>query len=264
MSVYPIFPDQIPEIHLTSGNYSATFAKTQAELEEVQRLRFAVFNLELGEGLDSSFASQMDQDDYDAQCHHLIVRDDRSGELVGTYRMQSESMGLSTGKGFYSGAEFDLSHFPEGLLTQSLELGRACIASEHRSGRVLFLLWRGFFNYLRANNLRYMFGCCSLNSQSPEEGWALFTRLERAGHLRMPFLIPARPAFACPRPPISEEQIADTILPRLMSLYIDYGASICSEPALDREFKTIDFLTLLDLQSLPQKMLKVFSQDFAP
>ena len=28
------------------------------------------------------------------------------------------------------------------------------------------------------------------------------------------------------------------------------GAKICGPPALDRHFKTIDFLTLLDLESL--------------
>jgi putative hemolysin len=40
-------------------------------------------------------------------------------------------------------------------------------------------------------------------------------------------------------------------IPRLMAAYIAVGAQICGEPALDREFKTIDFLTLLDLGSLP-------------
>ncbi len=29
------------------------------------------------------------------------------------------------------------------------------------------------------------------------------------------------------------------------------GAKICGPPAIDREFGTIDFLTLLDLQALP-------------
>jgi putative hemolysin len=35
----------------------------------------------------------------------------------------------------------------------------------------------------------------------------------------------------------------------LLSAYLSLGAWICGPPALDRDFKTIDFLTLMDLQS---------------
>ena len=36
------------------------------------------------------------------------------------------------------------------------------------------------------------------------------------------------------------------------------GAKICGAPAIDREFKTIDFLTLLDLKSLPARVADRF------
>ena len=257
---YPIFPEQIPTLDMKSGHYRADFARTQAELEQVLRLRFEVFNIELGEGLDSSFESRMDRDKYDDQCHHLIVRDERTGELVGTYRMQTRAM-ADSGHGFYSGEEYDLSGFPDDLLAESLELGRACIGHAHRNGRVLFLLWRGLFAYLRHNNMRYMFGCCSVTSQDPAVGWAVHTRLDRAGALRSPFLIQAREQYTCPNSEVSEEEIAGTELPRLMSLYLDYGACICSQPAIDRAFKTIDYLALFDLQVVPPKLAKVFNQD---
>ena len=39
-----------------------------------------------------------------------------------------------------------------------------------------------------------------------------------------------------------------------MRAYLAIGAKICSAPAIDREFKTIDFLTLLDLQAIPQRL----------
>jgi putative hemolysin len=32
---------------------------------------------------------------------------------------------------------------------------------------------------------------------------------------------------------------------------LSVGAKVCGPPALDRQFKTIDFLTLLDLEALP-------------
>jgi putative hemolysin len=42
--------------------------------------------------------------------------------------------------------------------------------------------------------------------------------------------------------------------PKLMSSNFSIGAKICGEPSLDAEFQTIDFLTLLDLQTLPESV----------
>jgi putative hemolysin len=40
--------------------------------------------------------------------------------------------------------------------------------------------------------------------------------------------------------------------------YLTIGAKICSAPAIDREFKTIDFLTILDLQTLHPRVARRF------
>jgi putative hemolysin len=40
-------------------------------------------------------------------------------------------------------------------------------------------------------------------------------------------------------------------IPKLLRAYLTLGAKICGPPALDRQFKTIDFLTLLDLETMP-------------
>jgi putative hemolysin len=167
------------------------------------------------------------------------------------------------GQGFYSDSEYVLDQLPPELLAQSLELGRACIAMEHRSGRVLFLLWRGLLYYLQLNGLRYMFGCCSLTSQDPEEGWALYTRLIRSGNVLPIVNLSPRPDYICEMVECSEEIVAGSEMPRLMRLYLDYGATICSQPALDRAFKTIDYLALFDLQDIPPKLMKVFKKDIA-
>jgi putative hemolysin len=41
-----------------------------------------------------------------------------------------------------------------------------------------------------------------------------------------------------------------------MRLYLDYGAKVCGPPAMDREFKTIDFLTLLDVEQFDPRIRK--------
>jgi putative hemolysin len=40
--------------------------------------------------------------------------------------------------------------------------------------------------------------------------------------------------------------------------YLAIGAKICGPPALDRELKSIIFLTLLDLQTLPDETKRRF------
>ena len=70
------------------GNYQIRMADTAEDLKLAQALRFHVFNLELKEGLQSSYATGLDCDRFDAVCDHLLVEDLNSSEVVGTYRMQ--------------------------------------------------------------------------------------------------------------------------------------------------------------------------------
>jgi putative hemolysin len=51
-------------------------------------------------------------------------------------------------------------------------------------------------------------------------------------------------------PPASSATETTEKVPKLLKTYIGVGARICGAPAWDREFKTIDFLTLLDLAQL--------------
>ena len=46
--------------------------------------------------------------------------------------------------------------------------------------------------------------------------------------------------------------------PKLLRAYLTIGAKICGPPAIDREFHTIDFLTLLDLQTLHPRVAARF------
>ena len=71
------------------------------EIREAQRLRFEVFNLEMNKGLEASYASGLDGDEFDPICDHLIVRDLKSQEVVGTYRLLLGSQ-AERNLGFYS------------------------------------------------------------------------------------------------------------------------------------------------------------------
>jgi putative hemolysin len=230
-------------------DYSVRMATSPEDLRAAQTLRFMVFNLELQEGLESSYLTFRDEDPYDAGCDHLLV--ETGGEVVGTYRMQT---GLSAAEhlGFYSAQEFDLTPF-EAIRAQVLELGRACVHIDHRNLRVLSLLWRGIADYARRHGCRYLLGCSSLTSQDPEEGLALFSMLSHK-HLAPPALrTTPRAGWECVAPAIERDPAPVPRAPKLLSAYMSIGAKICGPPALDREFKTIDFLTFLDLETLPAR-----------
>ncbi|MBA2621709.1 MAG: GNAT family N-acetyltransferase, partial [Acidobacteria bacterium] len=121
--------ETIPAIEISENRYVARFARSADEIDRALRLRFEVFNLELREGLDVSFITGRDEDEFDATCHHLIVIEKSSNEIVGTYRLQTLREAKSAA-GFYCAGEFDLESLPAKLLTESLEIGRACIARE--------------------------------------------------------------------------------------------------------------------------------------
>jgi putative hemolysin len=226
--------------------YSARLAECVEEKAEAFRLRFLVFNIELNEGLESAYETGYDTDEFDAVCDHLIVEHVPTGKAIATYRMQT-GPNAAANLGYYSEREFDFSPF-ESLRNSVVEVGRAAILKEHRTFEVLNLLWKGIASYALQHCGRYLVGCSSLTSQDQAEGLELYRQLE-------PFLaaseLRTKPQNGFGLNVDSTLQgTCSVTAPRLLRAYLNLGARICGEPAIDREFKTIDFLTLLDLESL--------------
>ena len=231
--------------------YRLRLATTTADVRAAQTLRFLVFNLELNEGLEQSFATCLDADPFDEICDHLLVEDVRTGEVVGTYRMQTGAKAAAN-RGYYSGQEFDLTPL-EPLRGEILELGRACVHQEHRNLAVLGMLWKGISDYARAAGVSCVMGCSSVTSQDPAVGAAMYAAL-RPRHLApSAWRVNPIPAWACALDRTLEKAPK---VPKLLAAYLSLGASICGPPAIDREFKTIDFLTFLDLRTLPEATVR--------
>jgi putative hemolysin len=255
-----------PRIHAEVGRYRLRLAESAEDREAACRLRFKVFNIELNEGLASSYQTGLDSDQFDLFCEHLLVEDKTESNparrVVGTYRMQSGAT-AERNLGYYSEQEFNFASY-EPLRPGILELGRASIDREHRTPEVLTLLWRGIAQYANDMGLRYLVGCSSLTSKDPVEGWQVYRQLE---HYRVPpeFATEPTTAYALPieqgspltQSPSQTEDLAlsspppaQAKVPKLLKTYMAIGARLCGPPAWDREFGTIDFLTLLDLKLL--------------
>ena len=253
---YPRFSSLLPAFDIRSGAYCARFARNEADLRNAQTLRYEVFNLELAEGFDRSHAEGRDIDQYDAGCHHLLVIEQATGSVIGTYRMQIAEMAAAH-CGFYSKDEFDLSNLPDAFLNNAVELGRACVARDHRSGRVLYLLWRGLIHYLVQNRRRYFFGCSLITSQDPVDAARVLAYLRANGHLHPTLHVSPKPDFDVMPAAAAEHLADDAMIPRLMRLYLTYSSKICGTPAIDRQFKTIDFFTVFDQCAVSKKTQKL-------
>jgi putative hemolysin len=233
----------------TTSLFRVTLAQSSESLLECQRLRYMVFNLELHEGLSTSDRSGLDIDPFDSFCDHLMVRDLESGKLVGTYRLQTGET-AQRNLGYYGNQLFDFSIY-EPVRRQMLELGRACVHEDYRNIMVLHALWKGIAVYSTRHDSRYLIGCSSISSQDENYGAAMYESLKQR-HLVEPALrTEPQPGYACQS---TGEAVEVKRPPRLFRAYLDISGKICGPPAIDREFKTIDFLTVVDLYNLPDRV----------
>ena len=244
-----------PKVYGAIGDLQVQLAKTRSDILQAQRLRYEVFYEERA-AIPSVLAGmrRLDQDPYDAICDHLVVEHLATKEIVGTYRLQTGKMALEH-LGYYSAQEFDFAPF-EAMRGGMVELGRACVHQQHRNMVVLGLLWKGIADYAREHDARYLIGCSSLTSQDPAVGASVYSDLCRK------YLAPAEwrttpvAAFHCSMDSLAAEPQK---VPKLLRAYLTLGSKICGPPAIDRTFKTIDFLTWADLEELPATVRNRFS-----
>ncbi len=260
------FPRHVmhPAVLAEVGQFRIKFAETVHEVEEAQRLRYEIFNVEQGKGLDSARGEGRDSDEFDEHCLHLIVIEKALGAVIGTYRLHLGTIACSA-KGFYSSREYDIRGI-DAIAEKSLELGRSCVSPAFRTGSVMALLWSGVAELMRRAKLRYMLGCVSLEETDPAVGWALYEHFVSDG--RLCSFLSATPRQGYLLPPVDEMQIANILcsartlrekIPPLFKGYLRIGCKICGPPALDSEFGTIDFLIIVDAHKLPERYVRHFS-----
>jgi putative hemolysin len=240
-------------LSVVDNRYEVRIAATKGEIETALRLRHRVFNVELG---NQSDAGELEFDEYDASSRHLIVIDRESGATVGTYRLNSIESALDA-HGFYSFSEFSVEDLPHEVLKHGVEVGRACIAPEHRNTKVLYLLWKGLARYMQLAEKRFIFGCCSIFTRDELVGEKAFHQLAEAGHFHEAFRVePRRNAlYLGPADEIERDPVE---LPGLFNMYLRIGAKVCGPPIIDADFGTIDFFVVFDRKAMTDKCRKMF------
>lgn len=245
-----------PVPQIAKGGLSVSWAKHADEVRQAQRLRFKVFAQEMGARLDT-LSPGHDVDLFDNYCEHLLVRDDLTREVVGTYRLLTPAQARRVGS-TYSDLEFDLTRL-RSLRERMVELGRSCVHPDYRHGGVIMALWGALAEFMVRNKLDTMIGCASIpmlhnGIVSGDVAASIWHQL-KASHLA-----PIE-HHVHPRLPLPVEQLDSSLMvepPALIKGYLRLGAKILGAPAWDPDFNTADLPMMMRINDLPPRYRKHF------
>jgi L-ornithine Nalpha-acyltransferase len=234
-------------------------AETPDEIRVAQRLRYHVFHEECGARVTN--LNGLDEDRFDPVSEHLLVIEPfalgasnfalRDGNLVGTYRLISQTSAKSAG-GFYSQAEFDL----EPLLARKsdlrfLELGRSCILKRARGSAVIELLWQGIWDFVRRHRIDVMLGCASFEGTDPLVHAEALNFIAQNVPTPEDWVVNAQPhrLHATPVAPYDVKR-AIANLPPLIKGYLRLGCYFGQGCVVDHAFNTTDVLIILPVAAI--------------
>ena len=249
-------PSARPPQRAAGDGIEVSWARHLDEVRAAQRLRYQIFAGEMGARLSTPVPGH-DVDLFDDFCEHLLVRDEATRQVIGTYRVLTPAQARRVGS-TYSDTEFDLTRL-RGLRERMVELGRSCVHAEHRQGGVILALWSALAAFMQRNGLDTMIGCASIpmwhqGVVSGDAAASIWCQLS-ATHMA-----PIR-YHVQPRLPLPVERLDGSLAiepPALIRGYLRLGAKVLGAPAWDPDFNTADLPMLMRLDDLPPRYRRHF------
>lgn len=237
--------------------FTVAWARHLDEVRQAQRLRFQVFAQEMGARLPQPLPGH-DVDLFDDFCEHLLVREQSSQQVIGTYRVLTPAQALRVGS-TYSDTEFDLTRL-HALRPRMVELGRSCVHPAHRHGGVILALWGALTHFMERNQLDTLIGCASmpLGSQGvagAHEAASVWRQLKEK-HLA-PIEFHVRPRLPLPLRHLNDSVAAEP--PALVKGYLRLGAKVLGAPAWDVDFNAADLPMMLRLADMAPRYRRHFA-----
>ncbi|MBT9611672.1 MAG: GNAT family N-acetyltransferase [Burkholderiales bacterium] len=231
---------------------TVSFAQSEEQVREAQRLRYQVFCEEMGAQINT-LEPGIDRDIFDPYCEHLLVRDHDTLEVVGTYRVLNPAQARKIGS-YYAETEFDLTRLSH-LSDRMVEVGRSCVHPAYRNGATIALLWSGVLNYMRQHGYDYLIGCASIGmADGGHTAASIYRRLSLEHMSPIEWRV-------FPRNGLSLDALDSTMnapLPPLIKGYMRLGCYVCGEPAWDPHFNTADLLVMLPMSLIDQRYARHF------
>lgn len=256
-------------MRIEAGRYTVRLAESEDDVAAAQRLRYRVFVEEMGaSATPKQRAARREWDRFDAHYDHLILEDrearpaDPMDRVAGVYRIMTKGMARA-GVGFYGATEYDLDKLMADP-RDALELGRSCVAAEHRGGPGMHLLWNGLAKYVLDRGIAILFGVASFHGADPAP------LAQPLSHLHYEHLAPedlrvrALPhAFQrmdlLPREDVSRAE-ALRATPALIKAYLRLGGFVGEGAFVDRDFNTVDVCLLMDTARMVDRYRAFYSR----
>lgn len=238
------------------GGFEVSWARHLDEVRAAQRLRHDIFVGEMGARLSTTVPGH-DVDLFDDYCEHLIVRDQETQQVIGTYRVLTPEQAQRIGS-TYSELEFDLTRL-RALRERMVELGRSCVHPDFRHGGIIMALWGALAEFMVRNQLDTMIGCASIpmlhNGVISGDVAASIWRQVRETHMA-PIEHQVWPRLALPVDELDSS--LDVEPPALIKGYLRLGAKVLGAPAWDPDFNSADLPMLMRISDLPARYRKHF------
>jgi len=245
-------------------DFTVKIAETEAELRAAQALRYQVFVKELGAGGDLvDHEAGLERDRFDPFFDHMIITDNRSGEVVGVYRLLRDDQAKAAGQ-FYSEDEYDLSVL-KASGRKLLELGRSCLHPDYRGGTAMFHLWSGLAAYVAEHRIEILFGTASFHGTDVQALAQPLSMLHH-NHLAPPELrVRAQPGHFQTMDLVSVDRLdrraAMLAVPALIKAYLRLGGFVGEGAFVDHGFNTIDVCLVLDTARMNERQRRIYTGD---
>ncbi|MDO5605745.1 MAG: GNAT family N-acyltransferase [Paracoccus sp. (in: a-proteobacteria)] len=244
---------------LSKGRYHVRMAGTPEDLRAAQRLRWLAF---LGRRGAADSGAEIDADDHDSACNHVLIEDQRSGQLVATFRFMLLADGSEIGRS-YSATYYDLAAL-RGFCGPIVEMGRFCTHPEHGDPDILRVAWGAMTRFVDDHRVQLLFGCSSFIG-TDAQGYADTFALLKERHLaprrwlprvKAPKVFRFARALARMKP---DPRRAQAGLPPLLRSYLLMGGWVSDHAVVDESLGTLHVFTGLEIAAIPpgrQRLLR--------
>ena len=234
-----------PEI-VRVGRYRARFASSENDVSVAQSLRYQCFNL--------SNKEELDVDDFDILCQHVLIENLETEKLICCYRILSFDSGKKISSS-YSSQFYDLKaieNYPEPMI----EVGRFCIDPEVNDPSVLLTAWAALAQIVDQNQTELLFGCSSFEGIEKEKYLDSFALLRdryiAPDHWRPK--IKAAEVFCYSKDLIYKVDKKKALLnmPPLLKTYLSMGAWVSDHAVIDLNMRTLHLFTGVEISKIPK------------
>ena len=228
------------------GRYRARYASSQIDVLAAQSLRYQCFNL--------SNKDEIDVDDFDTLCQHVLIENLETEKLICCYRILSFESGKNISSS-YSSQFYDLKVI-ESFTEPMIEVGRFCIDPEVNDPSVVLTAWAALAHIVYHSQTELLFGCSSFEGIEKEK------YLDSFGLLRDRYMAPhhLRPKIKAPKVFRYSKDLIYKVdkkkallnMPPLLKTYLSMGAWVSDHAVIDLNMKTLHLFTGMEISKIPK------------